>query len=496
MAAAVLASVFTWGRMEADGAEPVPDLRLFIEAASADEKQARAALAELAASWRDGYAPLLVDLARFMRPAPRAPMGSGEPEALLDDDSRGSATATRERGRDVPAPAGVNPVSARIRRRLLAFLEKQTGQRFGDDLARWRRWYWEKPYTPHPEYAAFKAGLYAHVDPRMSAFFPPGAKELVRLDEVDWGGVKVNGIPPLDRPKYVSAREARFLKDGHVVFGLELNGDARAYPKRILAWHEMVRDRVGGVELAIVYCALCGTVIPYGAEVGGVKRTFGTSGLLYRSNKLMFDEESMSLWSTLEGRPVLGALAGQPLELDAYPVVTTTWREWRDAHPDTRVLSLDTGFERDYSEGAAYREYFATDELMFGVPKTDARLRNKDEVLALLVEREPVAIAARLLAGNRLYTFEAAGRNLVVVTSPQGANRVYDLGAGPPPALRLRHDGLLEVQHEVRYRVMEEALVPEREADQRRGPWFPRVPARRAFWFGWAAQYPHTRLLR
>jgi hypothetical protein len=159
-------------------------------------------------------------------------------------------------------------------------------------------------------------------------------------------------------------------------------------------------------------------------------------------------------------------------------------------------LSLDTGFERDYSEGAAYREYFATDELMFGVPKTDARLRNKDEVLALLVEREPVAIAARLLAGNRLYTFEAAGRNLVVVTSPQGANRVYDLGAGPPPALRLRHDGLLEVQHEVRYRVMEEALVPEREADQRRGPWFPRVPARRAFWFGWAAQYPHTRLLR
>jgi hypothetical protein len=329
----------------------------------------------------------------------------------------------------------------------------------------------------------------------------------VRLDEVDWGGVKVNGIPPLDRPRYVPAREAKYLKDDHVVFGVALNDDARAYPQRILAWHEMVRDRVGGVELAIVYCALCGTVIPYGAEVGGVKRTFGTSGLLYRSNKLMFDEESMSLWSTVHGRPVLGALAGQPLELTAYPVVTTTWKEWREAHPDTRVLSLDTGFQRDYSEGAAYRDYFATDALMFEVPKTDARLRNKDEVLVMLVEpaggrsndaedREPVAIAARLLASNRLYPFEAASRNFVVVTSPQGANRVYDLGAGRPPALRLRPDGLIELRHEVVYRATEDALIPERESDQRRGQWFPRIAARRAFWFGWVAQYPDTRLLK
>jgi hypothetical protein len=496
IAIAVLASVLAGGGMHAEGAEGVPDLRVFIEAASADEKQARAALAELAPTWRDGYAPLLVDLARFMRPAPRTPMESGGEEGLLDDDSRGPGPAARERDRDLPAPAGRDPVSARIRRRLLAFLEKQTGQRFGDDLARWRRWYWGRPYEPHPEYAAFKAGLYAHVDPRMSAFFPPGAKELVRLDEVDWGGVKVDGIPPLDRPKYVSAREAGFLKDGHVVFGLEVDGDARAYPKRILAWHEMVRDRVGGVELAIVYCALCGTVIPYGAEVGGVKRTFGTSGLLYRSNKLMFDQESMSLWSTVEGRPVLGALAGQALQLTAYPVVTTTWKEWREAHPDTRVLSLDTGFERDYSEGAAYRDYFATDALMFAVPKTDGRLRNKDEVLALLVEGEPVAIAVRLLERNPVHVFEAAGRNLVVVTSREGANRVYDLGTGAPPALRMRPDGLLEVGREVPYRMLEEALVPEREADQGRGPLFLRVPARRAFWFGWVAQYPDTRLLR
>jgi len=148
-----------------------------------------------------------------------------------------------------------------------------------------------------------------------------------------------------------------------------VNGEARAYPKRILAWHELARDRVGGVELAIVYCTLCGTVIPYEAMAGGKLRVLGTSGFLYRSNKLMFDEETKSLWSTLEGRPVIGPLAGSGVELRYRPVVTTTWGEWRAAHPGTTVLSLDTGHQRDYSEGAAYREYFGTDELMFQVPE-------------------------------------------------------------------------------------------------------------------------------
>jgi hypothetical protein len=373
------------------------------------------------------------------------------------------------------------PASARIRERLLDFLEKQTGQQLLDDLKRWRRWYWSRPYEPHLDYAAFKAGLYGNLDPRMAAFFPPGAKELIRLDEVDWGGVGVNGIPPLDHPKAVPASDAAYLMDSHVVFGISLNGEARAYPKRILAWHELARDRVGGVELAIVYCTLCGTVIPYGAEVAGRKFTFGTSGLLYRSSKLMFDEESMSLWSSVEGRPVLGALAGEPLELTAHPVVTTTWKEWREAHPNTSVLSLVTGFTRDYSEGAAYRQYFATDTLMFEVPKTDYRLDNKEEVLALRIGAEPVAIAAHFLESNPVFRFEAAGRSFLVLTSPQGANRVYD-ATGLAPSRPLPEG----------YRTTEDALVPL----DGRGASLPRVAARRAFWFGWVAQYPATRLVK
>ena len=133
-----------------------------------------------------------------------------------------------------------------------------------------------------------------------------------------------NGIPPLRYPDHVPADDADYLDDDNVVFGIEVAGEARAYPKRILAWHEMAIDSVGGVDLTIVYCTLCGTVIPYESILDGRHIQLGTSGLLYRSNKLMFDEATKSLWSTLEGRPVVGSLVGSGLELARRSMVTTT----------------------------------------------------------------------------------------------------------------------------------------------------------------------------
>jgi hypothetical protein len=388
-----------------------------------------------------------------------------------------------------------------VRRRLIRFLEEHTGKRFGQDLQAWRRWYWGRDYAPHPGYGAFKAALYGSIDPRMAQFFPERGVETIRLDEVDWGGVGVDGIPPLDHPEHLPADEADYLDGDDVVFGIQVEGEARAYPKRILAWHEMARDRLGGVELAIVYCTLCGTVIPYESRIGDRHFTLGTSGLLYRSNKLMFDAETMSLWNSVEGRPVLGALAGSALELRARPVVTTRWRDWRRAHPESTVLSLATGHERDYSEGAAYRDYFGTHRLMFAVPRTDDRLDNKDEVLALLLrpkgagpgaERRPLAISADFLEQkrNRLLQRTFEGHDLVVVTSDGGANRVYDAGGVRFVEWLERGDRLRDADG-LAWRVGETALVAESGGAEPR----PRVVARRAFWFGWFAQYPETELI-
>jgi len=381
-----------------------------------------------------------------------------------------------------------------VRTRLIRFLERQTGQRFGDDLGAWREWMWSRPYDPHPDYAVFKAAVYSRIDPQMARFFDV-PRATIRLDEVDWGGVGVNGIPPLEYPRVVAAPAASYLRDNHVVFGIVENGHARAYPKRILAWHEMALDRLGGTEITVVYCTLCGTVIPYKSVVGGVRRTFGTSGLLYRSNKLMFDRETMSLWSTLDGRPVIGTLAGQPLTMEALPVVTTTWGEWRTTHPTTTVLSLDTGHERDYAEGAAYREYFETDRLMFRVPRLDTRLKNKDEVLGVLVPavgggRQAVAFATGYLSRTRVHHETVEGRTFVVLTTRRGANRVFESGAA-----RFRNwvdDQTVQDASGRQWRVTEEALVP---ADGKSST-LPRVTAFRAFWFGWYAQFPDTILVK
>lgn len=476
---------------------PAPDVRLFFLAAARDSAEAEPALREIGAAWRDGYAGLVIDLARFF-PSSRPPSTGGSPDEPAPSGSDNPLDRPGTAGSSVRAPP---PPGAAVRARLVRFLGKQTGEGFGDDLGRWRRWLWSRTVEPHPDYAAFKAALYGRVDARMAEFFAPGTRSLVRLDEVDWGGVGVDGIPPLDHPAAEPAADARWLKDDHVVFGLAIGGEARAYPKRILAWHELARDRLGGQELAIVYCTLCGTVIPYAAEVGGVVRRFGTSGLLYRSNKLMYDAESMSLWSTSEGRPVIGPLAGSGLELASHPVVTTTWREWRVMHPGTTVLSIATGHERDYSEGAAYRDYFASDRLMFQVPRTDARLRNKDEVLALLLRppgaaqdapRQALALSRRFLEKNRLHALRFAGNELLVVTSRAGASRVY--ATHGRRFVRETGPGTLVDDAGHGFRLTEDALVPDPPASGLAA--LPRVPARVAFWFGWYAQFPDTELVR
>ena len=373
--------------------------------------------------------------------------------------------------------------------RTFILLQKKTGQTLGGDRDAWYRWVWSKAASPPSWYADFKATLYAGIDERFAEYFRDRPKAIIRLDEIRWGGVRRDGIPPLDHPTMLAAGEASYLADSDVVFGVSIKGEARAYPKRILAWHEMVRDRIGGEEFNGVYCTLCGSMILYRTTIGGKHYELGTSGFLYRSNKLMYDRDTKSLWSTIEGEPAVGPLVGRGLKLEALSVVTTTWGEWRGRHPDSKVLSLATGYRRDYSEGTAYRDYFATDELMFIVPGSDTRLRNKAEVLALRFGSDterPVAIAQRLLVKRPIYQGKHGGVDYVVLTDRTGANRIYESGGETfdrlSPTGVTAHDG-------TEWQLTEAALIG---PDGKRRD---RLPAHRAFWFGWHAAHPDTRLV-
>ncbi len=156
-----------------------------------------------------------------------------------------------------------------------------------------------------------------------------------------------NTIPALSRPHMIPAGLAgATLQDSDRVLGVFLNGEARAYPIRILNWHELVNDEVGGVPVLVSWCPLCGSAVVYDPMVDGRRLTFGVSGLLYKRNVLMFDHETDSLWSQLLSRAVTGPLAGR--ELKVLPATNTTWGEWEKRHPATRVISFLTGHARDY----------------------------------------------------------------------------------------------------------------------------------------------------
>lgn len=134
----------------------------------------------------------------------------------------------------------------------IALLQRKADQQV-EGFDAWYRWLWSRKYDPHPEYARFKRELYGRIDNRFSEYFGETADARIRLDEIRWGGVVRDGIPPLKNPKMISAEEATFLHDSNVVFGVKLNGDARCYPKRILAWHEMFKDTIGAVPVCGAY---------------------------------------------------------------------------------------------------------------------------------------------------------------------------------------------------------------------------------------------------
>ena len=198
---------------------------------------------------------------------------------------------------------------------ILQTLRTLTGERVDEWENPWEAltvWYGAHAALQPPHgYTAWKGELHAQrIDPRFRQFLYDGAPIAVHVEEVVWGGIKVDGIPALVNPRMRLATEADYLSDHEPVFGVSINGDQRAYPLRILDWHEMANDVVGGRPVALAYCTLCGSGILYDATAAGQTYVFGSSGFLFRSNKLMYDRTTNTLWNRLTGEPVIGKLVG------------------------------------------------------------------------------------------------------------------------------------------------------------------------------------------
>ena len=206
------------------------------------------------------------------------------------------------------------------------------------------------------------------------------ATRSIPLDEIMAGGPPKDGIPALTNPKFVSAENADFVKKDDRILGLFINGEAKAYPINIMNWHEIVNDTVGGKKVMVSYCPLCGTGMAFDPRIKGKLYTFGVSGLLYKSDMLMYDHETESLWSQIKQEAVTGKLTGTRLKM--LNLSHTTWEGWRKKHPKTLVLSTDTGYTRNYFRDP-YTAYAGSDQLMFPVGEVDDRYPTKAWVLGV-----------------------------------------------------------------------------------------------------------------
>lgn len=212
------------------------------------------------------------------------------------------------------------------------------------------------------------------------------------------GGPPKDGIPSIDRPKFISRQEAdSFLRPEDIVFGIAFGGVVRAYPQRILVWHEIVNDMLGGEPISITYCPLTGSQVAFRRRLpGGSVTTFGTSGNLVNSNLLMYDRLTDSNWPQILGTAINGPRRGQTLE--EVPLVWTTWSRWREVRPETEVLSIETGFLRNYSwdpYGSYVPElagYYANDGLLFPVMNRSGLFPPKKVVVGIKVADDRLAV--------------------------------------------------------------------------------------------------------
>jgi hypothetical protein len=273
----------------------------------------------------------------------------------------------------------------------------------------------------------------------------------IPVEEVVGGGPPRDGIPALTDPRFESVRQAAtWMLPNDRLLALELGSVAKAYPLRILNWHEVVNDRLGDRPVLVTYCPLCGTGMAFDAVVRGKRRTFGVSGLLYNSDVLMYDHETESLWSQIARLAVSGPLRGTRLEL--LPLVHTTWQRWSRDHPDGLVLSRETGYERDYARDP-YLSYASDPRTMFPVSHRDPRLPEKELVLG--IEDDGAAIG---------FPLEALDEQARPVRARVGREEVFV------------------------YWFRESWTAFATDLNGRR------IPVTIAYWFAWSAFHPDTRV--
>ncbi len=272
----------------------------------------------------------------------------------------------------------------------------------------------------------------------------------IPTSEILSGGPGRDGIPSIDKPKFIRPGAASFMSPNDLVISVTIGDETRAYPLRILVWHEIVNDELGGQPIVVTYCPLCGTAMVFNRQVGNRTLSFGVSGLLHYSDVLMYDRQTDSLWSQLAMKSVAGPHVNTTLEWLASEHLT--WAAWKEKYPQGKVLSTQTGHQRNYG-GVAYAGYEQRPGPVFPVPTFRTELPKKDWVIGVIVNGVPRAYPLKFLPPDQPVRDEINSAALEITFHPGS--------------------------HQVEVRRIESGEV---------------LPSVKVYWFAWQAFYPNTGL--
>ena len=329
------------------------------------------------------------------------------------------------------------------------------------------------------------------------------SKHSVPYSEIRSGGPPRDGIPPIDNPKFIDVSDPPdYMNDNESVMSVEISGDARAYPLGILISHEIVNDEVGGVPVSVTYCPLCNTAIVFDRRVDGRVLDFGTSGNLRKSDLVMWDRQTESWWQQVTGEAIVGELTGTRLTFIAAPVVS--WRQFRDAFPEGKVLSRDTGFARNY-DLPPYSGYDEPGNIPFLFSgNTDPRLKAVDRVVGVTIDTQDVAYPFTLLEQHPVINDTVNGKELAIFYA--GGTLSPFAGFGYSAARVVGSTAVYEpfVDGEMLTFVVEDQIIVDRQTGSKwnilgqavdgplQGSQLTPVVHGNHFWFAWAAFNPDT----
>ena len=380
----------------------------------------------------------------------------------------------------------------------------------------WESWYSQQEIEPLEGFDDWKLRLYRSYLPPVGALLDTAPRDF-DLQDVRWGNCDRSYLAALNGPHFVPGEAVevgdgaskgdaggdggvaddepageyeRYLADDDLVFGFEVAGQAYAVPRWVLFPHELLNAVLDGVPVSLTYCTLCNAPILYDGRLPDeTTLTFGSTGMLLAGNKVMYDEETESLWSQHRGVAIAGEHAEAGTVLDHLPVTQTDWADWRAEYPDTLALDVDTGYDWDYShyedDLGIFRHYWENEDVIQpGVRREDDRLPEKAEVYGV-TGADPDAVwvfPVETVRERGVVAGVVDGRDLVAVADPTGDVAVYEAPALPVEAVADDAGRALVDADGTRWALSRDALVAGEERRER-------VVGRHGLWFAFRSQY-------